>query len=368
MYQQHLRIKQDTGRFRQIVRGHVRRNLRKYMSNGELIGRQGKDLVSIPVPQIELPHFRFNSRQMGGVGQGEGEAGTPVGQGQPGDGDGQAGDQPGAHVMEVELTLEELAEILGEELELPRIQPKGKRNIDGQAVRYSGIRRVGPEGLRHFKRTYREALKRQITTGTYNPDCPVIIPIREDARYRSWRHHPQPHNNAVVFYMMDVSGSMTSKKKELVRLTAFWIDTWLQAHYKNLETRYIVHDAAAKEVDRHTFFHLRESGGTKISSAYQLGAQIIQAKYNPAEWNLYAFHFSDGENFGGEDDQLSLRLLNEYLLPVLNMFAYGQVKGSGGRQFIDTLGEIDDEKLVKSKIDDKEAIYTAIKAFLGKGY
>lgn len=368
MHQHHLRIEQDTGRFRQIVRGLVRRNLRKYMSNGELIGRQGKDLVSIPVPQIELPHFRFNSKQSGGVGQGEGAVGDPVSQGQPGEEDGQAGDQPGAHVLEVEMTLEELADILGQELELPRIQPKGQHNVDGQAVRYSGIRRVGPESLRHFKRTYREALKRQIASGTYNPNCPVIIPIREDARYRSWRHHPQPHNNAAVFYMMDVSGSMSARKKELVRLTAFWIDTWLQAHYKNLETRYIVHDAAAKEVDQHTFFHLRESGGTRISSAYQLGAQIIQAQFNPAEWNLYAFHFSDGENYGGEDDQLSLRLLEEQLLPVLNLFAYGQVKAGLGRQFFDTLDEIDDEKLVKSKIDDKEAIYAAIKAFLGKGY
>ncbi len=367
-YQQHLRIEQDSGRFRQIVRGHVRRNLRKYISNGQLIGRQGKDLVSIPVPQIELPHFRFNSRQMGGVSQGEGEDGNPIDNGQPGAGEGQAGDQPGEHVLEVELTLDELAEILGEELELPRIEAKAKRQMEGQAVRYSGIRRVGPESLRHFKRTYREALKRQIASGTYNPDCPIIIPIREDARYRSWRHHPQPQNNAVIFYLMDVSGSMTAKKKELVRLTAFWVDTWLQAHYKNLVVRYIVHDAAAKEVDQHTFFHLRESGGTRISSAYQLAAHIIKEEYNPAEWNLYAFHFSDGENYGGEDDQSSLRLLNEFLLPALNLFAYGQVIGRGSSQFIDTLSEIDDQKLVKSRINEKEDIYTAIKHFLGKGY
>lgn len=368
MNDHHLRIEADAGRFRQIVRGQIKRNLRKYMSNGELLGRRGKDLVSIPVPQIDLPHFRFNSRQQGGVGQGEGAVGTPLGPPQPGDGQGQAGDQPGQHLLEVELSLQELADILGEELQLPRIEPKGKRNVEGETTRYTGVRRVGPEGLRHFKRTYREALKRQLTSGTYNPNNPIITPIREDKRYRSWKDYPRPQSNAVIIYMMDVSGSMTANKKDLVRLTAFWIDTWLRAQYRNLTTRYIVHDAAAKEVDQHTFYHLRESGGTRISSAYDLCRQIIRTEYNPADWNLYAFHFSDGENFGGDDDQRCLNLLNESLLPDINLFAYGQVKGGYGHQFIDTLAEINDEKLVSTKINNDDDIYTAIKVFLGKGY
>lgn len=361
-----LSIEQDVGRFRQIVRGQIKRNLRKYMSNRELIGRRGKDLVSIPVPEIELPHFRFGEPR-GGVGQGEGDIGTPIGRGEPGDGDGRAGDQPGQHILEVELTLQELAEILGEELELPRIQPKGKRNVEGEIARYTGLSRVGPESLRHFKRTYREALKRQLASGTYDPDHPVIIPIREDKRYRSWKVYPQPESNAVVIYMMDVSGSMTQRKKELVRLTAFWIDTWLRAHYKNLTTRYIVHDAAAREVDADTFYHLRESGGTRISSAYALCSEIIQQEYDPEDWNLYGFHFSDGENFGEEDDRRCLELLAEKLLPAMNLFCYGQVRSAYGEQFIEILGRLDDEKLAVARIDDDDDIYNAIKVFLGKG-
>lgn len=360
------RIDQDSRRFGEIVRGQVRRNLRKYISNGELIGRQGKDLVSIPLPQIDLPRIRFGDKQMGGVGQGDGEVGTPVGRGEE-DGEGKAGDQPGRHILEVEMSLEELADILGEELELPRIEPKGKKNVEGGKVRYTGIRRVGPESLRSFKRTYRAALKRQMAAGLYNPKQPVIIPIRDDVRYRSWNVYPQPHSSAVIIYMMDVSGSMTRLKKELVRLTAFWIDTWLRANYKNLEVRYIVHDAAAKEVDEHTFYHLRESGGTRISSAYQLCDQLIEKEYDPADWNLYAFHFSDGENFGGSDDQLCQELLQEKLLPLLNMFGYGQVPGGYGRMFMQTIDEIEDEKLVSAEIKDHEAILGAIKSFLGKG-
>jgi uncharacterized sporulation protein YeaH/YhbH (DUF444 family) len=360
------RIDQDARRFRKIVRGHVRKNLRKYMSNGELIGRRGKDLVSIPVPQIDLPRIRFGDKQKGGVGQGEGEVGTPMG---PGDqeGSGKAGDQPGRHILEVEMSLEELAEILGEELELPRIEPKGKKNVEGGKVRYTGIRRVGPESLRSFKRTYRAALKRQMAAGLYNPERPVVIPVRDDIRYRSWNVYPQPQNSAVIFYMMDVSGSMTRHKKELVRLTAFWIDTWLRANYKSLDVRYIVHDAAAKEVDGHTFYHLRESGGTRISSAYQLCNHLIKETYDPAEWNLYAFHFSDGENFGGSDDKLCHELLEEKLLPHLNLFGYGQVPGGYGRMFMETINKIEDEKLIGTKINDRDGIFEAIKMFLGKG-
>jgi sporulation protein YhbH len=360
------RIDQDVGRFRQIVRGHVRRNLRKYMSNGELIGRQGKELVSIPVPQIQLPHFRFGDKQSGGVGQGEGDVGTPVG---PGDQDGGqgAGDQPGQHIMEVEMSLEELAAILGEELELPRIEPKGKESVEGEIVRYTGIRRVGPESLRSFKRTYRAALKRQVSLGLYDPQNPVIIPIRDDVRYRSWNVYPKPQNNAVIIYMMDVSGSMTRNKKELVRLTAFWIDTWLRANYKNLKVRYIVHDANAGEVDAQTFYNLRESGGTRISSAYQYCRNMIEKEYDPKEWNIYGFHFSDGENFGGEDDKICLGLLQGFLLPSMNLFGYGQVPGGYGRMFMATITTIEDERLVSTKIKDRDDIFAAIKTFLGKG-
>jgi uncharacterized protein len=318
------------------------------------------------MPQIELPHFRFGNPR-GGVGQGEGEVGSPIGPPQPGDGSGEAGDQPGGHILEVELTMQELAQILGEELELPRIEPKGKNNVDGEIVRYTAIRRVGPESLRHFKRTYREALKRQLSSGAYDPANPVLIPVREDKRYRSWTTQPRPENNAVVLYMMDVSGSMTQQKKELVRLTAFWIDTWLQAHYRNLITRYIVHDAAAKEVDAHTFYHLRESGGTRISSAYELCNRIIQADYAPDEWNLYGFHFSDGENYSEEDNSRCMSLLRESLLPAMNLFCYGQVKSAPGRQFLHTISTLKDEKLTSATIERDGDIYSAIKAFLGKG-
>ncbi|MEO1271746.1 MAG: DUF444 family protein, partial [Myxococcota bacterium] len=153
------RIQTDHRRFRQIVRGKIKRNLKRYMSQGELIGRKGKDKVSIPIPRIDIPRFRFGQRQSGGVSQGNGEVGDSLGSGdqQPGQG-GQAGDQAGDHSLEVEVSLDELAEIMGEELELPRIEPKGKESLETLKEKYTGIRPVGPESLRHFKRTYKQAL------------------------------------------------------------------------------------------------------------------------------------------------------------------------------------------------------------------
>lgn len=364
------KIERDNRRFRQVVRGHIKKNLRKYISRGEMIGRRGKDVVSIPVPQIEIPHFKFGHRQTGGVGQGDGEPGTPLGPAEGEEGAGEAGNQPGTHILEVELTFEELAELLAEELELPNIEPRGRKNIISEKDRYTGIRRVGPESLRHFKRTYKQALKRQMASGTYNPSDPLIIPIRDDKRYRSWQVRHRPESNAVIIYMMDVSGSMGDEQKDIVRLTAFWIDTWLRYQYENIEARYIVHDAAAKEVDEHTFYHLRESGGTLISSAYELCSRLIDAEYNPEEWNIYPFHFSDGDNWGSEDTRKCMELLEYELLPRCNIFCYGQVRSYyGSGEFIVDLEEYfpNEEKLIATEIQDREAIYDSIRAFLGKG-
>ena len=366
-----LKVDQDHSRFRQIVRGRIRQNLRKYISQGELVGRKGKDLVSIPIPQIDIPRFRFGDKQQGGAGQGDGEPGDPMG-GEEGEGDGtgKAGEGEGEHVLEVDVTLDELAAILGEALELPDIENKGKNKLVNEKDRYTGIRRVGPESLRHFRRTYREALKRQISMGGYVKERPVIVPIPDDKRYRSWRTVAEPVANAVIVYMMDVSGSMGDEQKEIVRIESFWIDTWLQRQYKGLESRYIIHDAVAREVDRDTFFHTRESGGTMISSAYKLCSQIIDDHYPPDEWNIYPFHFSDGDNWSMDDTLSCVEILKNKILPRANMFAYGQVESPyGSGQFIkdlrDHLGK--DERVVTSEIRDKDAIVQSIKDFLGKG-
>ncbi|HMN29207.1 MAG TPA: DUF444 family protein [Caldilineaceae bacterium] len=361
-------IEQDTSRYHGIVRGKIKQNLRRYMTDGQLIGRQGKDLVRIPLPQVDLPHFTFGKAGSGGVGQGPGQPGDVLAPGEPGDGEGGAGEGPGQHILEAEISIDELVQMLAEELELPRIEPKGKKNIKTDVTRYTDIRKVGPESLRHFKRTYREALKRQIMSGDYDPGRPNIVPVREDRRYRSYETKPLPESNAVIIYMMDVSGSMGEREKRLVRMTAFWIDAWLKSNYRNVHRRYIVHDAAAAEVDEETFYHLHQSGGTKISSALHVCEQLIQTQYSPNDWNIYLFQFSYGDNFAS-DNERSLEIIQHGLLPAANLYCYGQVdQRHYSDSFLEVLSELDEvENVVMTRIPSDEAIYDAIKLFLGKG-
>ena len=268
------------------------------------------------------------------------------------------------------MTINELAEILGEELALPHIQPKGSSKVTAVVDKYRGIRRVGPEALRHFKRTYREALKRQISSGTYDMNDPMILPVREDKRYRAWKTVPEPQYNAVILYIMDVSGSMGDEQKEIVRIESFWIDTWLQSQYRGIESRYIIHDAKAREVDRETFFRTKESGGTVISSSYELSLEILADNYPAADWNIYIFQFSDGDNWSGDDTEKCTQMLEKQILPMVNMFGYGQVKSFfGSGQYLEDLRRRfkEPKNLILSEIPDKNAIYDSIKTFLGKG-
>lgn len=361
------RIERDRKRFDDIVRGRIKQDLRRHITRSELIGKKGSEIVSIPVPQIELPRFRYGSRERGGVGQGEGEEGTPLGTGDE-DGSG-AGDAPGHHIREVELSIREMTKLLGEALELPRIEPRGAESLTAVKGRYVGVRRIGPETLRSFKRTYREALKRQISTGTYDPGRPLVVPVREDMRYRSWKDQPIPVANAVIFYLMDVSGSMANEQKEIVRIESFWIDNWIRSHYDGVQSRYLIHDAEAREVNRETFFTTRESGGTRISSGYELAATMAEREYPAGQWNLYFFHFSDGDNLGNGDNERCFQLLRDRLLPTANLFGYGQVESrAGSGAFLGALEtHVDADNLILSRIADRDGILGSIKDFLGKG-
>jgi len=365
------RIEQDRARFREIVRGRLRKDLRRYLTSTELLGRRGEHAVSIPVPHIELPRLRFGDNGGGGEGDGSGEGdeqGSASERSQ--DAAGEAGAEPGTHIVEVDVELEELAEMLGRELQLPRIEPRGDRALKVAGGRWSGVSEHGPRSLRHFKRTYRNALQRTIASGAWDPSDPRVVPLPRDERFRLKRPVEEPEASAVVFHVMDVSGSMGREQKEIVRIKAFWIDTWLRSQYANLEVVYIVHDAVAKVVDQHSFFHLRESGGTKISSAYELLLEQIQARYRPEDWNIYPFHYSDGDNWSARDTDRCIALLQDELLPRVNQFGYGQVKSAyGSGQFKKDLDLAlgSDDRLVTASVDDREGVPDAMRAFLGRG-
>ena len=139
------RIDRDANRFKQIVRGKIKSDLRKYITHGELIGKTGGEFVSIPQSQVAIPKSRYQTKNRGGVGQGLGDVGTPIGRSGEGEAGTAAGDAPGQHIHEVELTMAELARIMAEELALPRIAPKGLRQ-DRRGKRKVHLNSAGSAG------------------------------------------------------------------------------------------------------------------------------------------------------------------------------------------------------------------------------
>ena len=378
------RIRKDLERYKRIVRGEIRKNLKDLIESGEIVGQRGRDIVKVPIKSIRIPEFRYDPRDAGGIGSGDGELGQPVRLN--GDPWGQPGQGGGAHFPEVEIELRELAQILGEELELPKIQPKGERRSFRGGEDYTDVSVVGPETLLMKRRAYREGLKRQLLLDEPGKRVAVpnaervpatlrspllVTPIKEDKRYLHSEPEPEPQTKAVILFMRDASGSMSGEKTEIIRQENYWIDIWLRTHYDNVERVYILHDYEAQEVDEKEFYELSTGGGTRISSAYELCSKIIERRYPADLWNIYPFHFSDGENWIGDTENFCVPLLQNELLSRCNIFCYGQVtlgRRSPGLHLVkleEHLGQ--DERWVSSIISGREDILRSMKDFLGKG-
>jgi hypothetical protein len=171
---------------------------------------------------------------------------------------------------------------------------------------------------------------------------PFIDPI--DIRYRRFETTPKPIAQAVMFCLMDVSGSMSEHMKDLAKRFYMLLYVFLKRRYRYVEIVFIRHTDRAEEVDEQTFFHDPASGGTLVSSALQAMHEIVRARYRPADWNIYAAQASDGDN-SYSDSEVTGRLLTESILPVTQFFAYlevgepGSDRGEGSASSLWTLYE-----------------------------
>ena len=224
----------------------------------------------------------------------------------------EAGDQPGEHVLEVDVNLEELAEILGEELELPNIEPKARDS--GGKDKYTGITRNGPESLRHFRRTFKQALRRQGNPGSYSKES-GCDPHREDRRYRS-QYLKVPQSNAVILYMMDVSGSIGNEQKEIVRIESFWLDTWPRSQYENPDS--ISFTIKPRWSMRIPSSHPRV-GWNEDLQCIQPCKRSDSKRVLSGRVEYLSVSFSDGDN--RRMTTHCLDLLNNELLPAVNVSA-----------------------------------------------
>ena len=294
-----LKIDGDLSRFQRKLKDMKKDGLRKYFNSDEL-AVPGKDgILRIPAPRIDIPNFRFGRDKNGeemGVGQGEGEEGDifhgPERRGQGGG----HGEGKGEHDF-LELTREEVAELLGEHLKLPNLRDlfSSGGNIEAIRTKLRSISPVGPNSLRHFRRTYVQALKRAIASGEYDPLNPVVIPRREDMRFRAPVDIKEPNNRAAIVYLMDCSGSMYDVIGFL-QLVGWFLDSWITRHYSKIDRRYLTYEWEAEETTSDRFFTIGAGGGTSMLSGLELTRKI--AKAYGQEWDLYLVHFTDGDRYG----------------------------------------------------------------------
>ncbi len=369
------RGKKDARRHREKQREAIRKQLPEIISEESIITRGRGKTVRVPIRSISIPQFRPGSRKKEGSKGDAGEGGVGIGQGSSRPGDvigrrpapnqgpgGEAGDESGEEIIESEIELEELISMMLEDLGLPRLEKKDVAELEVElGFKIRGIKKSGPRPLMDSRRSSRtpfgrffaflqilmdqtgrdelacfhalkqaggdlsEAVKLLEDSGFQGTESevePFGIYQRGDLRFHGIREDTQQQSNAVVLAMMDVSGSMTTMKKYVARSLLFWLSEFLRTIYQRVEIRFIIHHSAARLVPEEEFFHTMESGGTRCASAYELANGLIDSQYPTNMWNVYAFHFSDGEDFAPEDSMLEAKKLFK---KGINMFGYGEI-------------------------------------------
>ena len=355
----------DQQRHNEKIKEAIKENLHEIVSREDIIMSDGRNVVKVPIRSLEQYKFRFDHNKGDNVGQGQG--GTKVGdvlgraQGdEQGQGQGQAGDQPGQDYFEAEVNLEDLAALIFEDLGLPNLEEKRSQQLEAETIQFKDIRRAGILANLDKRRTIMENIKRNAMKG----DARFGDVRSEDLRFKTWDPEVRNESNAVVIAMMDVSGSMGEFEKYIARSFYFWMVRFLRTKYNNVSIVFISHHTEAKEVSEEEFFTKGESGGTRVSSAYQLALDIIAQRYPITDWNIYPFHFSDGDNMFS-DNRLCVELVRQ-LLGKCNLFGYGQIKQGwypAGTLMSVYSQEIDHDKFVAVTIEDKEDVYPALRKF-----
>ncbi|MBX0357303.1 sporulation protein YhbH [Halobacillus sp. Nhm2S1] len=358
----------DQRRHQEKVKDAMSKQLPDLITEENIVMSNGKRVVKIPIRSLDEYKIRYNHEKNKHAGQGEGdsEVGDVVAQapqqskGKPGDGDG-AGDQAGEDYYEAEISLAELEEALFKELTLPNLDEKEKDNIIHTDIEFSDIRKTGLTGNIDKKRTMLEAYKRNALGGeaSFAPIYP------EDIRFKTWNEKTKPESKAVVIAMMDTSGSMGQWEKYMARSFFFWMTRFLNRNYETVEIEFVAHHTQAKVVSEEDFFSKGESGGTICSSAYRKALELIETKYSPDRYNIYPFHFSDGDNLTS-DNKRCLGLI-EQLIEVSQMFGYGEVNQyNRSSSLMQAYKSIDHPKFRYYILRRKADVFHAMKQFFSE--
>jgi uncharacterized protein len=366
----------DQERHKERVKEAIKKNLGSIVSNESIILSDGKRVVKVPIRSLDEYKFRFDYRKKKQVGTGDGK--TQVGdviarEGQQGQGPGRgdkAGDQAGQDYYEADVEIDEIAKLIFEDLHLPFLEEKAKQAVESKTTKFTEIRRTGIMSNLDKRRSILENIKRQARE---KGKAQLGAFKKEDLRYKTWEEEIRYESNAVVIAMMDVSGSMSEFKKYIARSFYFWMVRFLRTKYDQVKIVFISHHTEAKEVTEEQFFTQGESGGTVVSSAYKLALDIIAERFRPKEWNIYPFHFSDGDNYYSDNDE-AIRLADE-MISTCNLFGYGEIGEEGALSYRRSSGALlsifkdrlkNQDRFIGVRIDEKEDVYPALKEFFGK--
>jgi len=355
----------DQERHQEKVKEAIKKNLGEVISDEGIILSDGKKTVKVPIKSLQEYHFRydFNKQKHTGQGNGKSKVGDVLGREQasgPGKGSG-AGEDPGEDYYEAEVSFQQLAEVLFHDLELPNLDPKKTPLLTNEGIEFNDVRKQGIMANIDKKRTIVEAMKRNARAGK----DPLYKITPEDLRFKTWEIKQRYESNAVVIAMMDTSGSMGNFEKYIARTFFFWMVQFLRTKYTNVTLHFLAHHTEAKEVTENEFFTKGESGGTRCSSVYKLALDIIQENYNPVDYNIYPFHFTDGDNIAS-DNENCVKLVNE-LLNYCNIFGYGEILRTHYTSTLMTsFKRIQNEKFRGVTIRDKNEVYTALTTFFSK--
>ena len=372
----HDRSIEDRRRHRQLVDKSIKDNLGDILSEESIIGESKNKKYKIPIKGIKEYQFIYGKNSKGvASGTGEEKRGDKISDGKASSGKGGkgAGNNEGEDVYETEITLEELMDYIIEDLYLPNLDRKKYSDIIVESSgKKQGYQKYGINPRLAKKKTVvsklsrKQGKKRALMEDGIEEESERFPFKEEDLRYYRVKKKPKRESNALMIFIMDVSGSMDSTKKYLARSFFFVISKFLRRKYNNIAFEFISHTTVAKSVDEFEFFHKAESGGTYISSGLNLALDIIQESYPPEMWNIYPLYASDGDNWA-EDNEKAIKAVKD-LCNISSMFGYAELLPStySTTMYYRFSKEINKENFIPVMVKEKRDLWDALKEMLSK--
>jgi uncharacterized protein len=284
------------------VRDAVKQHLPQIVAGADVL-TGGASTVRVPVRMLE--HYRFKLRPPGeqqGVGQGQAKPGDRIGRPQQ-DSDnqrGQGGNEDGGVQYTLEFRIDDIVDWLWEEMQLPNLEAKAGKSREDDWTR-EGWDRRGARSRLDRRRSLKESIKRRGVQTSAGQDSPSFTD--DDLRYRQLAKREQPATQAVVILLLDVSGSMGERERQISKTFFFWAIQGLRRQYRQLDLVFVAHTSEAWEFEEEEFFRVSGTGGTVASAGLKKVREIVDERFSPSQYNVYLFYASDGENFPSDQPQ-----------------------------------------------------------------